>query len=242
MNTKLSRFAEEKNHIDSLERDFERLVSMSGSMDQKIRELQTTSDDLQSVQLEVRKFQETLGDISSRYDRLEKKQEVIERVSSEVDKTFDNLTDLEKRLNEAIRQTNALPDSIKDVQRNVASLMENSGRISEAVDKITSLQDLLSETEVQVEQIKTARTGFAGVETRLQKLDKEIESKMDLLLKATRADLNENPGQISDRMTPQERDTIIALKRQGWTVDEIARRMKRSVGEVELILEIGTNS
>ena len=132
-------------------------------------------------------------------------------------------------------------DAIRDVQHSIETLMANSGRINDAVDKITSLQTLLDETEQRVQQITSAREGIGRAETRLQNLDKEIDSKMDLLLRATKADMEKNPGQISDRMTPQDRETIVQLKRTGWTVDEIARRMKRSVGEIELVLEMGTN-
>ena len=241
VSNKLNRFAEEKNHIDSMERDFERLLELSGTMDAKIRELTTTSDDLQSIQTEVRKFQNTLGDISSRYDRLEKKQDDIQQVASDVDKAFENLKSLEDRLSSVTRQSATLPDAIRDVQHSIETLMANSGRINDAVDKITSLQTLLDETEQRVQQITSAREGIGRAETRLQNLDKEIDSKMDLLLRATKADMEKNPGQISDRMTPQDRETIVQLKRTGWTVDEIARRMKRSVGEIELVLEMGTN-
>jgi hypothetical protein len=33
---------------------------------------------------------------------------------------------------------------------------------------------------------------------------------------------------------------VIKLKQQGWTVEEIARTVNRSVGEVELTLEMGS--
>ncbi|MDE7226818.1 MAG: hypothetical protein K2N31_00645 [Treponemataceae bacterium] len=241
MNRKLNRFVTEKNHIDSMEHKFDRLVTMSGEMDEKIRELTTTSDDLQAVQVSVRKFQETLGDISSRYDRLEKKQEVIEQVSSDVDRSFENLKNLEERLGNALRQTSDLPEAIKTIQRDIDSLMTSSGKINDAVDKVTSIQNLLADTEARMQQIQAARNGIAGAETRLQHLDKQIDDKMSLLLRATQADMAKNPGPQSSRITPQDRETIIQLKRQGWTVDEIARRMKRSEGEVELILEMPSN-
>ncbi|MDE6773827.1 MAG: helix-turn-helix domain-containing protein, partial [Treponemataceae bacterium] len=100
---------------------------------------------------------------------------------------------------------------------------------------------LLADTEARMQQIQAARNGIAGAETRLQHLDKQIDDKMSLLLRATQADMAKNPGPQSSRITPQDRETIIQLKRQGWTVDEIARRMKRSEGEVELILEMPSN-
>ncbi len=241
MNRKLKRFDTEKNHIDSMEHKFDRLVTMSTEMDEKIRELTTTSDDLQAVQVSVRKFQETLGDISSRYDRLEKKQEVIEQISDDVDRSFENLKNLEERLGNALRQTSSIPDAIKTIQRDIDSLMASSGKVNDAVDKVTSIQNLLADTEARMQQIQAARNGIAGTETRLQNLDKQIDDKMSLLLRATQADMAKNPGPQQSRITPQDRETIIQLKRQGWTVDEIARRMKRSEGEVELILEMPSN-
>jgi DNA-directed RNA polymerase specialized sigma24 family protein len=36
----------------------------------------------------------------------------------------------------------------------------------------------------------------------------------------------------------QKKENVIALARQGWTKDEIAKAMKISLGEVELILEM----
>ena len=142
------------------------------------------------------------------------------------------------------RQSAVLPDAIRDVQHNIETLMSNNGRINDAVDKITSLQSLLDDTERRVEQINSAREGIGRAETRLQKLDGEIDKKMDLLLKATRSDMERSgssaplPSSSGSSITPRDRETIIDLKRRGWTVDDIARRMKRSVGEVELILEM----
>jgi transcriptional regulator len=36
----------------------------------------------------------------------------------------------------------------------------------------------------------------------------------------------------------QKKENVISLARQGWKVDEIAKTMKISRGEVELILEM----
>jgi len=238
INAKLTKFSTEKNHIDSLERDFDRLVEMSGTMDSKIRELQTTNDDLQSLQLTVRNFQETLGGISDRYERLEKKQQVIDQVSASVDKTFEDLKDLEQRLEQASRQSSILPDRISDVQKNVENLMSSNSRINDAVDKVTSLQGLLDDTEKRVRDLQQSREGIARSETRLNELSAEIDSKFQLLAKLTKEDLSKNPGPVESRLSPQDRESIHHLKRQGWSVEEIARSMKRSVSEIELVLEM----
>ena len=211
----------------------------SAVIDKKIEELQTTSDDLQGMQLNVRSFQETLGEISTRYDRLEKKQEQIDAISNQVDQTFDVLKALESRLNDASRQVNNLPDQISDVQKNIDTLVSNRSKISDAVQQLSSLQSILDETESRVEKIQNSREGIGRTETRLVNLDSEIDKKLNLLAAITRDDIKKNPAPQSDRLTPQEKDNIITLKRQGWSIEEIARRMKRSEGEVEMVIEMG---
>ncbi len=212
-------------------------------MDDKISELQTTNDDLQSMQLTVRSFQETLGEISGRYDRLEKKQEIIDQVSSEVDKTFDNLKDIERRLTDVTRQANNLPDTISDIQGKIDFITNNTGKINDAVDKISSLQNLLEETEKRAETVRNSREGIGNSETRLMNLSKEIDDKIDMLERISASELEKSPSGSSssknDRLSPKDKETIIALKRRGWSVEEIARNMKRSEGEIELVLEMG---
>ena len=40
-------------------------------------------------------------------------------------------------------------------------------------------------------------------------------------------------------ITPKIRETVVSLKRQGWTIAQIAKAVKRTEAEVELILELG---
>lgn len=241
VDSKLLRFNQEKNHIDSIETKFNKLVDLSDSMDKKINELQTTSDDLQSMQLTVRGFQETLGEISGRYDRLEKKQNIIDQVNHQVDKTFDDLKELESKLDNVTKQAQLLPDTVSAIQEKVDFITNNTGKINDAVDKVTNLTDLISDAEKRIDQVQKSREGIASTETRLQNLQREIEEKFDVLADLTKQDLEENPTdpETNGRLTPKDRQTIKELKRRGWTADEIARRMKRSVGEIELALDLG---
>ena len=241
MDSKLARFNQEKNHIDSIEGKFNRLVSLSDSMDKKINELQTTSDDLQSLQLTVRGFQETLGEISGRYDRLEKKQDMIDQVNFQVDKTFDNLKDIESRLDNVTRQAQLLPDTITAIQEKVDFITNNTGKINDAVDKITNLNSLVSDAEKRIEQVQKSREGIATTETRLQNLQHEIDDKFEILADLTKKDIDENPSEpeSSGRLTPKDRETIKQLTRMHWKPEEIARRMKRSISEIEMAIDMG---
>jgi chromosome segregation ATPase len=238
---KLAKFQMGKKQIDSMELDFDHLVTLSGGMDEKIKQLQTTSDDLQELQVTVRKFQDTLGGISAHYDRLEKKNEVIDRVAADVDKSFENLRTLEDRLQNCARQADSLPVQLSDIQKNVDMLMSNSNRINDAVAKMESLQNILTETDNRIDAIKSERDGIGRSETRLSKLSKDIDDKFNLLAQITKKDIEKNPGKPAQGISPQDREDIKRLKRQGWTVAAIAKAMKRTETEIELMLELPDN-
>ena len=92
--------------------------------------------------------------------------------------------------------------------------------------------------------MNVARESLARLATELQNLDKDAQDQLNL----TRSLLNREEGKNQGRAgktaddgapPPRDRENIIRLKRQGWSIDEIARSMKISKGEVELILELG---
>lgn len=238
MNEKLTRFNSGKTQIEGIEAKFEKLLNLSGSMDEKIKDLQSTSDDLQELQLSVRNFQNTLSGISDRYDRLEKKNDIIEQVAANVDRTFESLRELEQRLSSCSRQASSLPEEISEVQNNVDSILNNNGKIREAVTRLESLGNILEETEKKVDAIKNEREGIARTEARLQNLAREIDSKFNLLEKITKADLEKHPAKNNSGISPQDRESVKTLKRQGWTVAEIARSLNFPESAVELILEM----
>ena len=68
---------------------------------------------------------------------------------------------------------------------------------------------------------------------RKEKLYNGIEADMDAPL--------QQPSEFpeSTELSPADRRNIIKLKRQGWSLDDIARTVKRSVTEIEIVLEMG---
>jgi DNA-binding NarL/FixJ family response regulator len=89
-----------------------------------------------------------------------------------------------------------------------------------------------------VDKIKTERDGVNRSEERLAKLSKDIDGKLQLLGQLTNADVERNRPSSQRNLTPQDREYIKELKRQGWTIQSIAKAMKRTETEIELLLEI----
>ncbi|MGN0730429.1 MAG: SpiroCoCo family coiled-coil protein [Treponema sp.] len=238
---RLEKFNAARKQIDSLEKSFNKLIVMSGTMDDKVRELQATNDDLQTMEVRIRDFKEALASISITYERLDKKSEVIDRISVDVDKSFEQLKELEQRLSNCNKQVQILPAEIKDVQSNVDILMKNTKHLDVAVEKLDSLNEVIQDTESRIEKIQNDREGIARTEARIADMSKSIDSKFAALKTIAEADTKKTSARTrsSTRSTsPQIRDNIRTLKQQGWTNQEIANSLNITLGEVELVLEL----
>ena len=117
--------------------------------------------------------------------------------------------------------------------------MKNSGRINDAVDKLSSLQTLIDETDKRINKVDSTREGITNTEERLLKLSKDADDQLKVLQSLAKAEVAKKPSSKQETVTPQLRETVIALKRRNWSVEQIAQAVKRTEAEVELILELG---
>ncbi len=233
---KLNKFMAEKKRIDILEADFTKLLGLSESIDRKISELTLTNDDMQQYQVQIRRFEESITAVNSRYERLEKKAAVLDQTVDGVDKAFENLKNLESAIGALRSEFSSVPGQLDSVQSALSILMENRGQLSRVVDRISGLDDILSDVETRTERMQTAREWLAKTETRLEEISRQAEDQLKLL-----GDLLKDEG--ASRKTKGAppigiRENVVKLSRQGWKVDEIARALHLSRGEVELILEL----
>jgi DNA-binding NarL/FixJ family response regulator len=99
---------------------------------------------------------------------------------------------------------------------------------------------MLEEIEERINSMQRARQWVAEAETRLEKLNKQgqIQARaIDSLIKGKKTG---PPIKIGDGApSPQKRETVLTLILQGWTEEEIAEAVGISVGEVQLIKELG---
>ena len=95
----------------------------------------------------------------------------------------------------------------------------------------------MEEIEERIKSMQRARQWIADAETRLEELNRQALNQaraIDAMVKGKKTSLPE----LGEGAPPlQKKENVIALARLGWTIDEIAKNMKISRGEVELILD-----
>ena len=162
----------------------------------------------------------------------------MERIKTDVDSQFDKIKDLEKRLNDCNRQVVSLPQEIKDVQMNVDAILRNEPKISKALEQLENLDSLIADTERRVETLNSVQNGIKKTELDLQGLSRDVNSKFKVLQQITKQDLEKNPSARGNSITQQVNENVRLLKRQGWTIKEIAKSLGITESEVDLILQL----
>ena len=237
VNQKVARFLAEKRRIDALEEDFSRLASVAQGVDKKLEEVTGQSDALTEAQASIRRVLELSSEAEAKYERLEKKAGIIEATTDAVDKNFQAIRDVEKLVGGFGAELKRLPERISDLKRGIEELAAGRERTDEAARRLLELDGIVADIEKRLTEAQKVREWLARAETRLEEVNRQAQEQLKLLSTL----LKEESGPRKDRGAPPSsvQDTVRKLARQGWSTDEIARAVKISRGEVELILELG---
>ena len=239
VNAKMTRFLSEKRRIETMETDFNRLLTISRSVDEKLSEVTSSDDLLQGLQLQIRKLEEALGTAEEKFQRIERKNQILENTNDGIDRNFRALQDSEKVSAKIGGELDRYAEDLTFVKNSIEKLAAESEKAREALDRIDVLDNALEEIEERISSMQRARQWIADAETRLEELNKQAQTQaraIDAVVKGKKTSPIVDLGEGAP--PPQKKENVVTLARQGWKVDEIARAMKISRGEVELILEM----
>jgi chromosome segregation ATPase len=240
VNAKMTRFLSEKHRIEVMETDFNRLLQTSQAVEEKLAQVSSSDDILQAMQVQIRRLDDAMKEAEEKYQRLERKNQILEETNDGIDRNFKSLQGSEQAARRAGEDLARIAGDMESLRASVETLAADNEKARETVEKLSVLDDSLSHIEKRIGEMQKAREWLARTETRLEELDKQAQNQFRLIGSL----LNQGSGKPQPAgkgaPPPRDRDNIIKLNRQGWTVDEIAKSMGIAKGEVELILEIGS--
>ena len=186
--------------------------------------------------MQIRRFEESIAEVNTRYERLEKKTVVLDQTVDGVDHAFENLRDLEKSLEQWKEGVSGIPEQLETIRETLDVLMASREKSAFMIEKLETLDSVLEDVEARTEKMQTAREWLARTETRLEEISKQSQDQLKLLGDL----LKQDSAAKKTRGAPPIgiRENVVKLAHQGWKVDEIARALHLSRGEVELILEL----
>jgi chromosome segregation ATPase len=240
VDAKMVSFQSEKRRIELMESDFNRLLQTSQSVKEKLAELTASDDALQGAQVQIRRLADALSDVEERYQRIEKKNQTLEETNAGIDDNFKALQESERAARKVQDEIHRLLEQQEDVRLSVEKLSAENAKAQEAAEKVSSLDGALGSIETRMAKLQTLRESLARAETRFEDLNKSIQEQYKLFTGLLRDDALDRRPKEPGAPPLGVRENVIKLKQQGWKVEEIAPIVKLSVGEVELILEMGS--
>jgi len=238
INSKMIKIFSEERRVENMEANFTRFLQISRSVEDKLTEVTASDDTLQAVQLKIRKLEEALGGTEEKFQRIEKKNQILDNTNDSIDKNFKALQDSEKLSDRIGGELVQYADELEKIKVSIEKLSAESEKAASAVDRIDVLDKDLEEIEERIKSMQRVRQWIAEAETRLEELNRQAQTQaraIDAMVKGKKSGPAPDLGEGAP--SQQKKENIIILARQGWTVDEIAKNLKISRGEVELTLE-----
>lgn len=164
---------------------------------------------------------------------------VLDQTVEGVDHSFEAMRELEGSLETWKQDLSGVPEQLETIRDTLDVLMQNRDKTGVMIEKLETLDSVLEDVEQRTEKMQTAREWLARTETRLEEISRQSEGQLKLL-----SDLLKQDGTARKTKGAPPigiRENVVKLTHQGWTVDEIARGLQLSRGEVELILELPQN-
>ncbi|MDR2659300.1 MAG: hypothetical protein LBC27_04845 [Spirochaetaceae bacterium] len=241
LNNKMTQFSIEQQRIERMEINFNRLLQTAQSVEDRLKHITGADDMLQEAQIKIRKLIEAMSETEDKYQRIEKKNQVLETTSDGIEKNFKSLQEAEnltQKLNGDIQRING---GVEDIRRSVEILANENEKAHDTVERLSNLDQTILDIDSRIQNVQKARVWLADLETRLDEKYREVRQQFkltDTIIKKQEDRLNiDKEGSLP----LGTRDDVIRLKKQGWTVDEIAKNMKISRAAVELILETASH-
>ncbi len=237
----LAKFLGEKRRIDQLEKEFSSLMQQSHAIEVKMQDVVAQGNDVEKVQLMLRHLKDIESEVEERNTRLLEKKDVIDTTIDGVQKGFSQLQSLEEQLSQYNEKLIGVPIQINDVHRALEQIETRQDELKTLSDRADTVDTLLNDSEQRIEKLETAREWLAREETRYSEIKRQIQDQLQSLNQLVQTDLTEMHKEAG-APSKNSRKTVIQLSKQGWNADEISRVTKLSKGEVELILEMATES
>jgi chromosome segregation ATPase len=244
VNAKMTRFLSEKRRIEGMEGDFNRLLQTSQSVEEKLSQVSNSDDILQTMQVQLRNLESAIKETEEKYQRVERKNKALQETNDGIDRNFKALQEDEQSIKTLSEIITVLKTDMDAIQRSVETLSAENEKARSAAEKLSTLDEDVKWLEKRIAEMNVARESLGRLATELQNLDKDAQDQLNLTKSLLSREEGKNQGRSGKTADegappPRDRENIIRLKRQGWSIDEIARSMKLSRGEVELILELG---
>ena len=231
----------ERHKIERFEKNWSKMKEMASSVEQKLVKINKKDDWLQDMQQRIRTIEELNATVSEQYHRLEDKHHIAASTLKGIDDNFQQLENIDEKIQSIQTSVDDLPGEIDTLRRQIDDMSKMNTSAQKAKKDIKQFQESLTSLEQRMQKISDSQEWLGRTETRLQDIS-NVANKRLVALQSLVGDGASNGSATNGGISDKRRETIINLAEQhGWNAEQIAKQMKISVGEVEVILGLLAN-
>lgn len=221
-------------------RDHEKMSRQVEKIDARSAKISEAIDLLQSKEEKISVIKAGLGEIQAVQKDVEKHRKDLERNQVQYQVVLDTMHSLEGSLAGLEKKSAHLNDEIKiwdgkinETNNTLSSITQKREEINAIAAKVEATQKNIPDIMRRLEEINNAQGRVAELETRLQTLNEQAESKLVLLSTITTPAARKKSARVDERT----REIVRGLYEHKYPVESIARHVNLSVSEVQMVLE-----
>ena len=233
---KMAGILADKQKVDNLGDKLTRIGKLSESVDVKLSRINEADKLIQDVQIRSVQLEDLNKALGEKFKHLYDQSTVMEKVSAKVDSSVQLMIDIDTKSKDLSGRIDSMSKELADYNERQIQLESNRDKIDEIVAKAASLDESIAELNARLELLQDARKWLAETETRLKELNYNTQQQLKLLGRVTRSEGLSGKKNVNDNL--DDREMILGLAQNGWNSDAIAHSMKKSISEINLVLEL----
>jgi len=221
------------------------LKQVSESVEEKIESVKNAKAMITNVENQIETLNKKFGELGNYFNVIREKEEEVKSSLTEVGKLKDESTNLNtkieslnKKFDDLDFKKSTFEKSLKNFEKDAGIIAKSESKISDVMDKFSQMNSLIEDLEIRTDSINKIREWLVKAETQIENMHGESDKRIKLL--ESLISKTGDSGIIKEKMKNDnsKKEVVLQLQSQGWTIDDIAKTLNLSVGEVEFILDL----
>jgi hypothetical protein len=245
---KYSFILNENKKLDNVAEIIIEIKKVADSVEDKIKVINDAKSMISMIEnkiettgTKVTDLEKYYNNISSKEDSIKKSIEFVETAklkSFELSEKYDTLN---KKYDDLEFKRTTFEKVFKNFEKDANFITKSESKVSDVIEKFNQMDNLIEDLESRTESINKIREWLVKAETQIENMNVDADKRIKLLDSL----INKSPEAkiVKEKLKDEnsKKEVIIQLKNQGWTIDDIAKTLNLSVGEVEFILDLELN-
>ena len=242
---KINQFLNDKKKIDNLTSMISTLKTQADSAEEKIASIESArilinglDSKINNIEVKLRGLEDIYKDASDKEVEIKRSIESVNDIKNRSLELSKYLEVINKKYDDLEFKRTTYEKTFKNFEKDAGFIIKSEGKINDVLDKFNQMDGLVEDIEQRTDSINKIREWLVKAETQIVNLNNETDKRIKLLESLFDRSPESKVVKNSLKDDTSKKDAVMKLKNHGWTIDDIAKNLNLSIGEVEFILDL----